>query len=100
MTKFFPHLDAASRVKSGLADAGIGVQSVASICGLDFVPLQRERYDLVIPKAHYETRHGLRVLLDTIVSKPFRDELDALGGYDTREIGKVVETSMGRLNME
>ena len=49
------HLDVASRVKSGLADAGIGVRSVASICGLDFVPLQRERYDLVIPKAHYET---------------------------------------------
>ena len=55
----FSHLDVASRVKSGLADAGIGVQSVASICGLDFVPLQRERYDLVIPKAHYETLSGL-----------------------------------------
>jgi molybdate-binding protein/DNA-binding XRE family transcriptional regulator len=91
----FSHLDVASRVKSGLADAGIGVQSVASICGLEFVPLQRERYDLVIPKAHYETLHGLRVLLDTIVSKPFRDELDALGGYDTREIGKVVEAVNG-----
>ena len=90
----FSHLDVAWRVKSGLADAGIGVKSVASICGLDFMPLQRERYDLVIPKAHYETLHGLRVLLDTIVSKPFRDELDALGGYDTREIGKVVEASM------
>jgi molybdate-binding protein/DNA-binding XRE family transcriptional regulator len=85
------HLDVASRVKSGLADAGIGVQSVASICGLDFVPLQRERYDLVIPKAHYETLSGLQVLLDTMVSKPFRDELEALGGYDTREIGKLVE---------
>jgi putative molybdopterin biosynthesis protein len=91
----FSHLDVASRIKAGLADAGIGVQSVASICGLDFVPLQRERYDLVIPKAHYETLHGLRVLLDTIVSKPFRDELDALGGYDTREIGKIVEAVDG-----
>jgi molybdate-binding protein/DNA-binding XRE family transcriptional regulator len=91
----FSHLDLASRIKAGLADAGIGVQSVASICGLDFVPLQRERYDLIIPKAHYENLHGLRVLLDTIVSKPFRDELDALGGYDTREIGKVVEAAHG-----
>jgi molybdate-binding protein len=91
----FSHLDLASRIKSGLADAGIGVQSVASICGLDFVPLQRERYDLVIPKIHYETLHGLRVLLDTIVSKPFRDELDALGGYDTRDTGKLVEAVNG-----
>ena len=89
------HLDVASRIRAGLADTGIGVRSVASICGLDFVALQRERYDLVIPKTYYETLSGLRVLLDTIVSKPFRDELDALGGYDTREIGKVVEASHG-----
>jgi putative molybdopterin biosynthesis protein len=85
------HLDVASRIKAGLADAGIGVRSVATICGLDFVPLQRERYDLVIPKAYYETLSGLKVLLDTIVSKSFRDELEALGGYDTRDTGKVVE---------
>jgi putative molybdopterin biosynthesis protein len=86
------HLDVASRIHAGLADAGIGVQSAAAICGLDFVPLQRERYDLVIPKAYYETSVSLKALLDTIVSRPFRDEIEALGGYDTRETGKVVET--------
>ncbi|MEX0804698.1 MAG: substrate-binding domain-containing protein [Candidatus Binatia bacterium] len=91
----FSHLDVASRIKAGLADAGIAVRAAASIAGLDFVPLQRERYDLVIPKAYYETLHGLRVLLDTIVRKAFRDELEALGGYDTREIGKIVEVVNG-----
>ena len=85
------HFEVAAHVKSGLADAGIGVRAAASISGLDFVPLQTERYDLVIPKAYYETLQGLRNLLDTIVSKPFREELEALGGYDTREIGKIVE---------
>jgi putative molybdopterin biosynthesis protein len=84
------HLDVASRIKAGLADTGIGVRSVAAIAGLDFVPLQRERYDLVVPKLYYETLHSLRVLLDTIVGKPFREELEALGGYDTRETGKLV----------
>jgi molybdopterin molybdotransferase/putative molybdopterin biosynthesis protein len=85
------HLDVAARVKVGLADVGVGVRAAAAICGLDFIPLQRERYDLIIPKAHYENLPGLRALLDTIVSKPFREELEALGGYDTRESGKVVE---------
>lgn len=85
------HLEVAARVKSGLADAGVGVRAAAAICGLDFVPLQRERYDLVIPKIYHETLSGLQILLDTIVSKSFRDELEALGGYDTRETGKVVE---------
>lgn len=85
------HLDVASRIKAGLADTGIGVRAAASICGLDFLPLQRERYDLVIPRTYYETLSGLQILLDTMVSKPFRDELEALGGYDTREIGKLVD---------
>ena len=89
------HLDVASRIKAGLADTGIGVRAAAAISGLDFVALQRERYDLVIPKTYYETLSGLQVLLDTMVSKPFRDELEALGGYDTREIGKVVEVGHG-----
>ncbi|MGH7824325.1 MAG: substrate-binding domain-containing protein [Candidatus Binatia bacterium] len=84
------HLEVASRIKAGIADAGVGVRAAASISGLDFIPLQRERYDLVIPKQHYETLPGLRTLLDIIVSKPFRDELEALGGYDTRETGRVV----------
>ncbi len=91
----FSHLEVAARVKARLADTGIGVRAAASICGLDFIPLQRERYDLVIPKVYYETLSGLRVLLDTMVSKPFRDELEALGGYDTRESGKLVEASHG-----
>ena len=81
------HLEVASKVRAGLADTGIGVRAAASICGLDFVPLQRERYDLVIPKIHYETLQGLKILLDTIVTRPFRSELEALGGYDTRETG-------------
>jgi molybdate-binding protein/DNA-binding XRE family transcriptional regulator len=81
------HLEVASKVRAGLADTGIGVRAAASICGLDFVPLQRERYDLVIPKMHYETLQGLKILLDTIVTRPFRAELEALGGYDTRETG-------------
>ena len=85
------HLEMASQVKAGLADAGIGVRAAAAIWGLDFIPLQRERYDLVIPKIHYERLPGVRTLLDMIASRPFRDELEALGGYDTRDSGKFVE---------
>lgn len=88
------HLEVAARVKAGLADAGLGIEAAASICGLDFVALQRERYDLVIPKAHYDALPGLRRLLDMMVSKNFRDELDGLGGYDTRETGRVVERAI------
>ena len=87
------HLEVASRIKLGLVDAGVGVRAAAAIYGLDFIPLQRERYDLVIPTAHFESLQGLRTFLDLIVSKSFRDELEALGGYDTRESGRIVSKS-------
>jgi putative molybdopterin biosynthesis protein len=85
------HLAVASRVQGGLADAGVAVRAAAKIFGLDFVPLQHGRYDLIIPKIHYQTLHGLKTLLDMMVGKPFREELEALGGYDTRDTGKIVE---------
>jgi molybdate-binding protein/DNA-binding XRE family transcriptional regulator len=85
------HFDVAARVKAGLADVGIGVRAVAAICALEFVSLQRARYDLIIPKGHYEGLSGLRSLLDIIVSATFREELNALGGYDTRDTGKLVD---------
>ena len=66
--------------------------AATAISRLDLIPLQRERYDRAIPKTCYESLRGLRALLDLIVGKPFRDELEALGGSDTRETGKVVET--------
>ncbi|HEV8721890.1 MAG TPA: substrate-binding domain-containing protein [Candidatus Binatia bacterium] len=87
----FSHLELAARIKAGLADTGVGVRAAALICGLEFLPLQRERYDLVIPKMYYENLQGLKKLLETMVSKPFRDELEALGGYDTRETGKLID---------
>lgn len=85
------HLEVAGRVKSGLADAGVGVRAAATICGLGFIPLQRERYDLVIPRAHYQSLPAVRNLLDLIVGRAFRSELEALGGYDTRETGRILE---------
>ena len=51
------HLDVASRIKSGVADAGIGIRAAAAIYGLDFTPLQHERYDLVIRR--FTMRHWL-----------------------------------------
>jgi molybdopterin molybdotransferase/putative molybdopterin biosynthesis protein len=85
------HLEVASRVHAGFADAGIGVRAAATIFGLEFISLQRERYDLIIPRMHYESLPGVKQLLDLVVDKSFRAELEAFGGYDTRDSGKIVE---------
>lgn len=84
------HLDVGRRVAEGHADVGIGVESIARLLGLGFVPLQTERFDLVIPSAF--TRHpGVERLLEALVSRDVRADIEALGGYSTRETGKIVE---------
>ncbi len=83
------HFEVARLVAEGQADAGVGIGSAARLLGLDFIPLQRERYDLVIPTPFLTGHPALANLLDTIVSRAFRTEIEALGGYDTRETGKM-----------
>ena len=90
-TEVFSHLEVGRSIVEGRADVGIGVQSAALQFGLDFVPLQEEHYDLVMP-SHYLTSHpSLSRFIDSLVGKPFRKEVEALGGYDVKEIGKVLE---------
>jgi len=80
-----------SRASDERGDAGIGLRSVARIYNLDLIPLQDERYDLVIPTQLLAKHSTLSIFLDTIVSGVFRSEIDALGGYDTRETGTIRE---------
>ncbi len=43
------HLATAETVAAGLADCGIGIEAAARASDLDFLPLNEEPYDLVIP---------------------------------------------------
>jgi molybdate-binding protein/DNA-binding XRE family transcriptional regulator len=83
------HLAVAEAVASGGADVGPGILAVARALGLDFIPLQEERYDLVIPLEFLQTA-PVQALLDIVTSRHFRDELEALGGYDGARAGTVV----------
>jgi putative molybdopterin biosynthesis protein len=90
------HLDVGRRVVEATADVGVAVEAIARLLGLAFVPLQTERYDLVIPSAFLTGHPGVGRLLEALVSREVRAEIDALGGYSTRETGRVVEQSAPR----
>ena len=83
------HFEVARAIAGHQADVGIGIRSAAHFFGLEFVPLQTARYDLVVPKAYLKVHPTLANLFETLVSRPFRDEIEALGGYDTRDTGKM-----------
>jgi putative molybdopterin biosynthesis protein len=80
------HRAAAEAVAAGLADAAVGVRAAAYALGLDFVPLARERYDLVTP-ARFRDLPAVQAVLETLTS---RLEVEALGGYDASRRGDVV----------
>jgi molybdate-binding protein/DNA-binding XRE family transcriptional regulator len=85
------HLEVGRRVAEGGADAGVGVLAIARLHGLDFLPVQTERYDLVIPTGLLQSHPALGPFLDALLSPEVRAEIEALGGYDTRETGRVVD---------
>lgn len=85
----YTHLAVAAAVASDLADVGLGIPAAARALGLDFLPLFHERYDLIIPKAHY-TSDKLKPVLDILHDDHFRQAVAALPGYDVRLMGHVV----------
>jgi hypothetical protein len=42
-----------------------------------------------VPKAYLSVIPSIGNLFDAIVSRQFRTEIEALGGYDTTETGKI-----------
>jgi putative molybdopterin biosynthesis protein len=86
----YTHMGVAMAVTSGRADVGMGILAAARALDLDFIPVARERYDLVIPvRLLKDPRIGL--LLDIIRSDKFREQVMALGGYEIGETGKIQE---------
>ena len=86
-------LSMASFVARGGADAGIGAERVFhQVEGVDFLPLQDEWLDIVLAKLP-----GSERIVEAVVkltrSRPFREEVGALVGYDASRMGEVVYES-------
>jgi molybdate-binding protein/DNA-binding XRE family transcriptional regulator len=84
----YGHLAAAHSVLTGTADCCVATRSAARTFGLNFVPLRRERYDLILRR---ETLESPRVqdFLDVLQRDALRRKLEILAGYDTARTGTV-----------
>jgi putative molybdopterin biosynthesis protein len=84
------HLTVASAVGRGDADVAVGNEKIArQVENVDFVPLKKERYDLVVKKEDFDTPE-VTTLLKILRSERFKNEFKAIGGYDISDIGKVI----------
>lgn len=90
----FTHMAVAVNILTGAADCGLGIFAAAKALGLGFVPLARERYDLLIP-SEYMQEPRIQALLELIGSDELRTAIEALGGYETPLTGKVMTPGIG-----
>jgi molybdate-binding protein len=80
------HLQVASAVAAGLAEAGVASEPAARAYGLAFVPLAEERFSLVVPGEHAASRE-VQALLKVLSSPWLLAQLGSLPGYDAATCG-------------
>jgi putative molybdopterin biosynthesis protein len=75
------HTDVALAVSRGTADAGLGIRSAAKMLALDFIPLKKERFDLLVTEEASYTP-AFQSFLEDLKSARFRKMLKEAGGYE------------------
>lgn len=84
----FSHMAVAVDVLSGRADVGLGIYAAANALSLDFIPIAKEEYDLVIPDVFFQDKK-IEVLLEVINSNAFKKKVLKMGGYETSKTGMI-----------
>jgi putative molybdopterin biosynthesis protein len=84
----YTHLAVAAAVKSGRGDCGLGIAAAAHALGLDFIPLEQERYELIVPVHIYESEL-FKPLLQVLADPAFREGAEKLPGYSAEGMGEV-----------
>jgi putative molybdopterin biosynthesis protein len=85
----YTHMAVAAAVAGDTADCGLGIRAAATALGLDFVPVAEERYDLCFLKDYWNQPVAQRVV--AVIRDPqFQADVQALGGYNLRDCGKIM----------
>lgn len=83
------HMEVALAVHRGDAGAGLGIEAVAALTGLDFLPLSEERFDLAIRKDIFFSQQ-VQDLLGLLRHGEIRKVAAELRGYDISDAGKIL----------
>lgn len=83
------HLDVGLEVLAGRADVGPGIRAVAGILELDFLPLGRERFDLLISRERFFDK-GVQHFLGLLHEQSFLRMAQGLEGYDISQTGRTL----------
>jgi putative molybdopterin biosynthesis protein len=85
----YTHLGVAAAVASERADCGLAIAAAAQALELEFIPLFKERYDLVVTRAVADSEL-LAPLWKLLAQREFRDAVSRLPGYDISVMGQLI----------
>jgi putative molybdopterin biosynthesis protein len=80
--------DIAQAIRAGHGDCGVATRAVAAAAGLDFLPLCRERFDVLVRQRDY-FRRPLQTFLELLRLPVFAARAKELGGLDVSGAGGV-----------
>jgi putative molybdopterin biosynthesis protein len=82
----YTHMNVAVAVLNGVADVGLGIMAAARALDLDFIPVLKEQYDLVIPSSLVNDSN-IQLLISVARSEGFKERVKGLGGYNPERSG-------------
>jgi len=85
----FTHLEVGLAVLSGKSDVGIASIAIANFLGLNFVPITRERFDMVLDQNLFFEK-SVQILMDVLHDPAFRLRVEGVGRYDFSDSGRIM----------
>ncbi|HBD93376.1 MAG: hypothetical protein A2015_10370 [Spirochaetes bacterium GWF1_31_7] len=83
------HIEIASKIKSGQADVGVGVEFAAKMFNLFFTPVKEEKFFIIINKDYYFDS-SIQQLLNLFKSGSFSQYYENLPGYNITQSGIII----------
>ncbi len=85
----YTHFEVGLSILAKEADVGIATGAVARLLGLSFVPITKERFDMILDQPTFFERR-VQAFIEILNSPGFRSRVESLGGYDFKNSGKIL----------
>jgi len=85
----YTHFEVGLSILNGSANVGITSIAASKLLGLDFIPITRERFDMVLDQKTFFGKN-VQAFIELLHSRDFREKVQRIGGYDPKESGRVL----------
>ena len=85
----YTHFEVGLSILSKEADVGIATIAISKPFSLPFIPITRERFDMILDKSIFFEK-GVQAFMEVLHSEEFRNRVVRLGNYDFGNSGKIL----------